>query len=218
MKQESKLLLIAVKLEAIPSLSWAERLLLTVTLRNELWSVSLSSAENFNHTKGGTWTQKIEALLSFLKSDILASCICRSSKICLGEQRHQHGVGTDGVRYGDQTTARSSQRERVLQGRKRGFKRDSDTESWKTNGSGRGLFWCWEGRGGLRTAPWAWKIGVGGAAVRGAGAEIITCFEGLISHFKQKWAVGLGEFHISHRQSFFPTHPATDVTPWTESS
>lgn len=52
---------------------------------------------------------------------------------------------------------------------------------------------------------------MGGAAVRGAGAEIIACSEALISHFKQKCPVGLGEFHVFHGESFFPMHPATDV-------
>lgn len=114
--------------------------------------------------------------------------------------------------------APSSQREQVLQGRKSGLKWDSDTESWNMNGSGRGLFWYWEEKVVWGQAPWAWKLVWGGAAVRGAGAEITTCFEGLISHFKEKCAVGLGEFHVFDRESFLPSHPATGVIPWTENS
>ncbi|KAJ7422094.1 hypothetical protein BTVI_15504 [Pitangus sulphuratus] len=84
-------------------------------------SVSLSSTEHFNHRKGGTWAWKIKALLSLLKLDILVFLVhlayAETAKFLL-ENRHHHREGTDGVRYGDRTTARSSQRKWVLQGGK----------------------------------------------------------------------------------------------------
>lgn len=62
---------------------------------NKHWNVILSSSACFNHVKGGAWTQKTEALLSFLRLDILIFLLhlehVEAGKLVSGAR----GIGTE---------------------------------------------------------------------------------------------------------------------------
>lgn len=104
---------------------------------------ALSSAEQFNHTKGGTWTQKTEALLSFLKLDILVFLVypayVEAAKFVLvnrgiiTERGQMANVTETKLRLNLPRESRSCKVGKVVLN-------ETVTESWNMNGSGRGLF------------------------------------------------------------------------------